>query len=400
MGDVGTAEPHVVEGGVASESRHRPVVVARLWGRYSGTLPSRAPIILGLDRRRYRTVCIYLKQSSDAPNPFAERGCAVHYISRWQFFRVFYLPAVIRLARVLRREQVDILHCHLHQATVYGTIAARLARVPVVISHVHGLHRTRRSRRRWINRLVLPRVNRILAVGEATRQDVLATNPFLSPDKVISLGNSIDVSHYAEYPLSREEARGQLGLGGGVFVFGAIGRLVPGKNHSGLIEAFAHVHRRCPESILLIAGEGRLGEALREQAQRLGLGDSVRFLGYMADVRLVLRALDVFVLPSLWEGLPRSLLEAMAIGVPCVGSTCAGIPEILEGGRYGMLVEADQTDQLVEAMTAMVQMPADRKDALVLRARQRVLDHYDHRYVLERLEAIYEDELSRTHAYR
>jgi len=377
---------------VGSDSRP---TVAWLWNRYIGPVPWWEALILGLDHERYRPVCLYLKQSSEVPNPLAEHGCATHYISRLRFFRWFNPWVIARLAGVLRREKVDILHCQGHQSTVYGTLAAHRAGVPVVLSHVHGLGRARRVRRRWINRLVLPRVGRILAVGEATRQDVLAANPFLPPEKVCSSGISIDVGHFADYPVSRAEARRRFDLDEGAIVVGTTGRLVPTKNQALLIEAFGRLRRRHPTAVLVIAGSGRLKEALADQAARLGLADAVRLLGHVAEVRDVLRAMDVFVLTSEAEGLPRSLIEAMAMGVPCVASNRGGMPEILCGGRYGRIIEPGDLEGVARTLIEVVDMPAGDRQALMQAAREHVWRQYDHKVMLAGLQQIYDEELAR-----
>ncbi|MCD6395024.1 MAG: glycosyltransferase, partial [Planctomycetes bacterium] len=133
--------------------------VALLCLKYQGgSLPLEGPF-LGLDATKYRKICIYLKTDANLPTPVEEKGCHSYYMSRLRAFRIFNFFVVWKLAKVLRSERVDILHCQRHQATVYGAIAARLAKTRVVLAHVHGLNRSRRLRRRLINVLVLRWVN-------------------------------------------------------------------------------------------------------------------------------------------------------------------------------------------------------------------------------------------------
>lgn len=373
------------------------IVVARLWGRYVGGVPSRAPIILGMDPDRYRTICVYLKKSSDEPNYFVSQGCKVFFVSKRQFFRVFNIFAVWKLVNILRSEKVDILHCHLHQATVYGTIAARLAGVRVVISHVHGVNRTVRWRRRLTNSILFRWVSRIVTVGEATRRDVLSSNPVAAADQVTSIGNSIEYDKYAMVSLSRDDAKLRIGIGVDSFVYGTIGRLSPNKGQGTLIEAFVRVKRQMPRAVLVLVGSGRLGDDLRHQADETGFGDSIIFLGQRDDIPEVLHAFDVFVLPSLAEGLPRSLMEAMAAGVACIGSSSAGIPEILIDGELGEIVPPNEADTLAEAMLKVARMPAESLACRLDAARERIRSHYNHDIVLGRLRDIYETEFSKSH---
>jgi glycosyltransferase involved in cell wall biosynthesis len=366
--------------------------VARLWSRYGGGVPSRAPIILGLDREKYRTICIYLKKSSDEPNHFAGQGLKDYYISNKRFFRVFNIFAVVKLARILKREKIDILHCHKHQSVVYGALAAKIAGVPTVIAHVHGLNRSKAARRKFINRFVLRKVSRMVTVGQSVRDDVLAANPFLPADKVVSIGNSIDIERFANIDMSSTEAKERLGFGAESFVIGTVGRLDPTKGYDTLIAAFKKVKDRLGNAQLIFVGQGRLLGQLDELAMELELSDSVHFLGRRDDMPEVYRAMDVFVLPSIAEGMPRSLLEAMAVGVPCVASNVGGIPEILCDGEFGCQIEPGDADAISDAIIKLEDMVQEDKKTLISRAKQRVLGDYNHSVVIKRLEEIYQAE--------
>ena len=370
----------------------RKIKIARLWSRYDGNVPSRTPIILGLDGRKFETVCIYLKKSSEKTNFFEEKGFKTFYISRKEFFRIFNIFAIWKLAGILRTENIDILHCHRHQATVYGTIAALIARTPVVLGHVHGLNRSKPLRRKFINAFVLRRVTRLLAVGESVKQDILSQNHFLSSEKIISLGNSIDVDKFSNRATTKEQAKRILGLPAESFVYGTAGRMVPTKGYSYLIQAFVRVKQRVPNAHLVFAGDGRLRAELEELAQKEGVVPSIHFLGQREDMPNVLRALDVFVLSSIAEGIPRVLLEAMAAGVPCIGTDVGGIGEILDNGRLGSLVKPHDAEALAEAMVDMTRR-TDSKE-LVEAARNKIIKYYSHDFLRKRLEEIYEEALA------
>ncbi len=368
------------------------IVVARLWHQYKGGVPSRTPVILGINPQKYQTIFIYLMGNSDEPSYFELKGYKTFYISRKKNLRIFNLWTIWKLTGVLKQEKVDILHCHLHKASVYGAISARVAGVPVVFSHVHGLNRSKSWQRKLINRLVLRKVNKIFAVGESVRKDVLESNPFLSPEKVVSLGNSIDYGRYSQVEISKQQAKEDIGLKADSFVFGTIGRLTLTKGYSYLIEAFAQLKEQIPSAHLIFVGEGRLQNELEQQAAETPYADSIHFLGPRSDITSILKAIDVFVLSSIAEGLPRSLLEAMAARVPCIGTKVGGIPEILADGEFGYLVSPKDDDALAEAMMKIANISEQEREKLIKKAWQRVADEYSHETVRKKLENIYETE--------
>jgi len=370
----------------------RKIKIARLWSRYDGNIPSRSGIIMGLDTSRFETICIYLMRNSDKPNFFEEKGLKVYYISRKRFFRIFNLLVIWKLSGILKREKIDILHCHRYQATIYGAVAALLAGTKVVISHVHGISRTKDFRRRLTNFFVLRWINKIVTVGQAVREDVLKTNSSVQPDKVVSIGNSIDYEHYANVHISKEQAKEKIGLKADSFVFGTVARMAPNKGQSYLIAAFAKVKQVIPEAQLVFIGDGRLRRELEAQAAETA-GDSIHFLGHRADIAGLLRAMDAYVHPSIGsEGLPKSILEAMAAGVPCVGTSAGGIPEIINTADVGYLVPPKNESALARAMLKVAKTPEPELKKIIENAKNKVRKEYGHSIVIERLENIYETE--------
>jgi glycosyltransferase involved in cell wall biosynthesis len=368
------------------------IVIVRLWHRYHGKVPSTVPVLLSFDPQKYQTICVYLMRNSWEKNIFEKYGWKVFYLSNKKFFRMFNLSVIWKLVRILKREKVDVIHCHMHQATVYGTIAAKIAGVPVIFSHVHGLNRSRSFKRKFINKIILKHVNKVLTVGEGVREDVLHANSHILPDKVISVGNAIDYNHFNDIHLTKHEAKKRLSLDPDSFVFGTIGRFAPTKGSVYLIQAFKEVLKQIPSAKLVLVGDGRLKEQLRTEVRNMGLDEAVRFLGQRDDIPQLLKAMDVFVLPSLAEGLPRSLLEAMAVGVPCVGTNVAGILEVMDNGKYGLTVPPKDKDALARAMVEIASKSSSELQKIVEDAKERILGSYTHSVVSKRVEAVYHSE--------
>jgi glycosyltransferase involved in cell wall biosynthesis len=374
---------------------NRIMTVARLWPKYEGRDESRAGVIMGLDRNRFRTICIYLGRWSGKSNFFEEKGFKTYYISNGKL-RFFNVLVVLKLAKVLKQEGVDIIHCHKHKAAVYGTIAAVLAHTPVVIAHVHGLDRTRNRTRRILNYFLMKRVNKVLTVGEAVRKDVLNTNPSIPPEKVISLGNSIDYARFADVSITRAQARQIIGLPGNSLVFGTVGRMAPNKGQIYLLRAFTKVKESISSAHLVLIGDGRLRNDFEQQAAGTSCADSIHFLGHRDNIPELLRAMDVFVLSSIGgEGIPRALLEAMASGVLVVGTEVGGIPEILAGGEFGYLTPPRDSDALAKAMVELAQKPPQEREKLLEKAKRRVQNEYVYEVVVQRLEKIYAEQVNK-----
>jgi glycosyltransferase involved in cell wall biosynthesis len=370
--------------------KQRPVV-AMMWPEYRGRAPFGAGVILQLNESGFDMRCLYISKVSDNPDYIEQHGIGVFYAGNGKS-RTFSLSTILHLSRYLKENKVMILHCHHHKATICGILAAMLAGTPVVFSHVHGLNRTRTALRRITNRIFLRRAAKIIAVSDAVRQDVLATNHFLKDDKVVTIRNSTDFARYAGVSITRSQARKLLGISEEALVFGTVGRLEPTKGQTHLIEAFAKIKKAISNARLVIVGTGQLKENLEKRAASLSVADSVIFTGFRSDVPEILRAFDCFVLPSLAEGMPGALLEAMAASRACIASAVGGIPEILTDS-IGILIAPGDVNGLKAAMLQYIDMPAKEREDLGRRARDYVEKfHHQDRYA-ERLGQLYNEEL-------
>ena len=245
--------------------------------------------------------------------------------------------------RLLRKEQVGLIHAHEFSAILCGWIVATLAGVPFVAT-VHGKNYFwEKLRRRMAYRLV-SRHGTMVAVSQDLKQFIC--------DKVGVAQNRVQVIYNgvaSAQMITDEEAqkcKAELGISGCYPVLGVVGSLYPVKGHRFLLEAMPEVLRRWPKAQLLVIGRGELEVALKEQVERLAIGANVHFLGMRQDVPRLLSVLDVFVLPSLSEGLSLALLEAMASGKPVVATRVGGNPELIDHGRTGFLVQSEDAKDL------------------------------------------------------
>ena len=259
----------------------------------------------------------------------------------------FDVGIIFRLARLMRQREVDIVHTHLYHAGRYGRIAATLAGVPCVVASFHNVYHIRRFKQHVFNWILGKVTDRMIAVSEAVK-DHLARYDHIPSDRITVLPNAIDLRLFGGH--DRTEARRRLGIPPDAYVVGTVGRLELQKGHAVLLQAMRKVAITCPVAWLLLVGGGSQEWPLRRAADELGLTDRITFAGERSDVPALLGALDLFVLPSLWEGLPLVLLEAMASGVPVVATRVGGVPEVVSDGATGILVDPMRPDQLAAAI--------------------------------------------------
>jgi len=349
-----------------------------------------------LDKKRFNVIFIYLSSYGVEKKLIEEAGYEVFFLSNFKRVNSFRFSILFKLVRILKKHNADILHCHRHKPMVYGTIASVLAKTPVVLSHVHGLDRSRYLRRKLTNFLLFRKINRIIGCARSVRDDVLKNNPSVCPEKVIALENSVDFDFFANVSITKVEAKKKLiGVPTDAFVYGTVARFGLYKGHSFLIKAFERVRKKVPSAHLILAGDGLLKEEIQKQAAKASLDDSVHFLGRRDDIPKLLRAMDAFVLPSIGsEGMPLVILEAMAAGVPCIASSLSGIPEVIDSSDVGFLVPPRDSDALAEAMITLANAPEQKLKGIIERAKERIRTNFNHDVVMKKLGNTYEMEIN------
>lgn len=258
---------------------------------------------------------------------------------------------LLRLQAFIAEWQPTIVHTFLLTASLYGRLAALLARVPVVIGTEVNIYERKRPLHRFAERWLLRHTDAVVASAESVRTFYL-DQISADPDKVVVIYNAVDWSQL-ETTTSRLEMRTALGVPLDAPVAGIIARLTEQKAHRILFDALA-ARPELRTTHLVVVGDGELREELRGRAEQLGIAARVRFAGARRDLGNVLNAIDMFVMPSLWEGLPLALVLAMGAGLPVVASRVAGIPEVVKDGVSGLLVDPGNSAQLADAMSRLV----------------------------------------------
>jgi glycosyltransferase involved in cell wall biosynthesis len=336
-------------------------------------------LVSGLESNRFSQVICYLRGDNENRTEFEAWGHKVIGLNISPTRKRGFQPSVVfKIAQIIKERKIDIVHCQRHKPTVYGTLAAYLAGKDVkVISHVRGLNRTRNFRRRLLNRLLFKGIARIIAVSDGVREDIVKSNSIAVREKVVTVYNGINIEPFLDCGLTREQARTRLKLpprhG---FVYGTVGRLVETKGQKVLLRAFAKVCERYPDSWLVLAGAGRLESELCALATDLGVHERALFLGFRSDIPEILKAYDVFVLPSIAEGLPSALLEAMASGMPVIAAKVGGVSEILSRPGLGIMVPSKSVKALSDAMERMISMDETERAEVGRGLRERVVEQF------------------------
>ena len=288
------------------------------------------------------------------------------------------MQLIFRLARYFRRHRFHIIHTHNQAAHFYGGIAARVAGVPIVITTEHSRHNIDVSHRRILEKKILFRLTDqwVLVSDELYHHSLVSDK--LQPDKCKVIVNGIDIEKYNKNKtdtIALSEAKKQeIGLPRSAKIIIMVARLHPIKNHLLLLEAFALLKDTFPDANIVLAGDGECYELLKNKAGQLDIQEKVFFLGNRQDIAELLHISDVFVLCSLSEGLPLSLLEAAAASVPVVITQSANKSGFIENKGNGTVVN-NSPEALAEALGNILKNP-DNFQYQVANGFERIKENY------------------------
>ena len=280
---------------------------------------------------------------------------------------------IYQLCRFLCQERPHIVQTHNWGTLLEGVLAAKLAGVPIVIHAERGTI-DRRRRNLFIQRCLLRTVHQVLSVSEAHRRR-LADSTGFPYERIKPIPNGVDVSLFYPRSTEKQRIRRNIGLEPTPIYIGTVANLRPVKNQALLLRVGSRICRTHENVRFVFAGDGPLKEQLVALAAELGISAKVRFLGARADIPEVLNALDIFVLPSLSEGMPNAVLEAMASGLPVVATRVGGVPELIEDGNTGVLIPSEDEKQLETVLENLLRYYTKRL-ALGEKGRQHVLEYF------------------------
>lgn len=307
--------------------------------------------------------------------------------------RKYFSPlGSLKIRRLIREKEVRIVHCH-HLSDLWLVVPALWGLSGVNLFGTVRIHFTRLKKKDLVHKLLYRRLERLFTLTDIARK-VMEKNLPLTAERISVLPNGVDLSLFNPNGYSRKNIREELGLRESDFAIGLVGRINPGKGQLELVAAAKKLKEKYPGLKYLLVGDITFGEG--EKHKRLidnlisesALNDSFILTGFREDIPQILKALDIFVIPSYQETFGNTILEAMAMKLPVVATNAGGLPEIL--GDCGLLIPPRDSESLAEAIEFLIEDP-DKASELAERARRRIEAVYDQEVIFAKLEQIYCD---------
>jgi glycosyltransferase involved in cell wall biosynthesis len=309
------------------------------------------------DPERFNVSLVSLRKKDLSEETLESFGIDITYLHKSRFDPAT-LPALLK---VVDRKQIDVLHLHGYGATTFGRLAGWMRRIPTIL-HEHANLTDTPWFQKAADRLLVPATDIAIAVSRSTADFVMKARQ-MPPDKVKVVYLGVPLEEFSR-PRSAAEiaaAREELGIGPGEFAAGTVTRLHDSKGNSFLVEAARLVLNDRPFARFYMFGEGPLRQPLEQQARALGLGDRFVFGGFARDVARVVSAFDISVFPSLWEGTPLTVFEALAMGQPIVATDADGLVDVLTHEHDAMIVPRRDAPALAAAIIRTIDEPATRE---------------------------------------
>lgn len=340
-------------------------------------------VVNNLDANLFRPVICCIREKGEIGDEIERSGFKV--ISLGRFSKSWDFRIVKDLFDIIRKEKIDLIHTHLYHANMYGRVAALMSKIPAVITE-HNVYRKYKFKRRAINWILSKKTAKIIAVSEMVRKYVISRD-HLEPSKVQLVHNGIDMKQVVS-GLSKSAARKRIGIPTDRFLIGSVARLTEQKGHIYLIKAANSIKDDIPGLKILIAGSGPLESQIKHMVSNEKLEKFFLFLGARRDIPEILRALDVFVMPSLWEGFPMALLEAMSCSLPVVTTPVGGIPEVITNGVNGLIITPQDDISLTNAIFELYNNDGLRR-MLGEKAQETVSEKFSALTMVRKLESVY-----------
>jgi len=346
-------------------------------------------IVNRIDRAKYEIFAACLREGGPYEEKLRDIGVTV---KNFDLKTLLDLRIISRLVKYIRKNKIDIVQTAVFPADVYGRISASLAKVPIIISTMHRVedHKQESIYRMlfFVDTLTMALTTKIIAVSEAVKNYLISFHK-VRPEKISVIYNGLDTYQY-QYQCNIDISRFKrtLDVKPDIPTVAFIGRIVKVKGLKYLFRAAASILERGEIVQFLIVGNGPLKDHFIQQSQLLGIERHVSFLGFREDIPHILAVIDVLVLPSLREGLPLTILEAMRAGKPIIATNVGGIPEAIIDAETGILVPPRDSKRLGDAICYLLQNPLKSKQ-MGEKGKRRARRYFDVERMVKEYERLY-----------
>lgn len=314
-------------------------------------------------------------------------SCGVKLFCLNKLKHTFDWTIIRDIYKLIKQNSIKVIRTHQYHANLYGRIAGLLAKVPCIVASVHNVYTIdKKIHRRIINHFLARYTDRIVAVSKAVMHDILIYDR-ISQNKLCVIYNGIEMRSFLNM---HGNIRDELGIPKNTPLIGTVGRLTPQKGHKFLLEAIKKLKFKFPEIKLLIVGDGPLKNDLKKYSQTLNIDDKVIFLGLRRDIPNFLSSIDIFVLPSLWEGLSNALIEAMASGKPVIVTDIPPIKEIINSEELGVLIPPENSDAIADALELLLH-DKTRSETSGNAAKEKAFSSFTIEKTIEQYTSLFED---------
>jgi glycosyltransferase involved in cell wall biosynthesis len=342
-------------------------------------------LLNNLDRKNFNSVVCTISNGGKVADQAEELG---HPVIRMNFKKINLFnknKICAELERVVKDQSIDIIHSNMYHANYIARVVGKKLNIPVVVA-IHNTYKKVKWHRQFVNWFYSRYTKKIIAGSEDIKSDILKYD-FVNEGLVEVIPNAIDLSKSVS-KLTKKEAKYQLGINDDYFVIGNVARLEEQKGQKYLLYALKEMADSGSNKVkLLLIGDGRQKEELKLIVNQLNLSDHVMFLGVRTDLGDLYRAMDLFVMPSLWEGLSLAMLSAMAAGVPVISTKVGGASHVLDEGR-GILIQPANVFDLVNAISFYL-TSASRAIPNIDSAQKYVVENHSNALMAKRYEKIF-----------
>ncbi len=363
-----------------------------------------ADIVNGINNKQFEMSIVCPKNIYDHfKRELNDQHCTIIPISHGNFL---HITSVLQFVRAVRKVKPHIIHCHLYNATRFGAPIAKILKVPAVIETGHLVERWRKGFKKFLtsslDRILSIFVDHVIAVSQPVAIYFLDVKNY-TPAKVTVIHNGCDQLLFNPERFTsttRHKIKKAENIDKKSLVIGLIGRLEDQKGHTFFIKALPKIVTEHPNVQVLFVGDGNLKDSLLEQTKRNGTEGYISFLGFRKDLPELLSIIDVLVLPSLFEGMPLTLIEAAAMGVPVVATSVDGSKDVVLDGETGYLLShPNKTEIIVEYVNKLLNHQQLRL-SMGVASIKRAKNHFDIRDQIRHTEQVYLSALNKNNLTR